>query len=483
MKSGTMRIQLTLAFAVLLVAPAENPIHAQQFSDRPLVLRRVRYEMDLRPDFDKGTLAGTVRLSFTNVGDAPTSEVPLILYRLMTVSALTDGAGSPLPFTQTVTAYDDFGKLQVNYVEATLGTPLLPGDTATVSIDYEGYLLGYAETGMLYIKDRIDPGFTILRPDARAYPGLGYPSLAANRAAGFAPSFHYRARITVPDSLEVAALGRLVDRTVAGGQATYVYESQQLAWRMDFAIARYDVLERGGHRVFHFPEDSAGGARVMRNLTDCLALFTRWFGPLQGDPRFTVIEIPDGWGSQADVTGIIQAAAAFQDPDRSAEVYHEVSHLWHVTPTDGAAPRWEEGLASFLQELAVEELEGRPVVAQEATRMLGSAVTFFNERPQHADAPLVEYGARDITGLSYRVGMVFFHILHEVIGQDRFNRIVGEYYRQYGPTGGSTDEFVALTQAEARIDVTQLFEEWFRTTAWYELARDCMTVEQFIARY
>ncbi len=471
-----------IALSFLLgILPASSA--AQPRPDYELVLRPVRYELDLRPDFDEGSLAGRVRLSFTNVGDAPTAEVPLVLYRLMTVTELTQGDGRPLRYAQEVTAYDDFGKLQVNFIRATLDDAIAPGDTATIALAYDGYLLGYPETGMLYVKDRIDPAFTILRPDARAYPTLGYPSMAATRAAGFAPSFHYRTRITVPDTLEVAALGRLVDRQASEGMATYVYESQQLAWRMDFAIARYEVLERDGHRVFHFPEDSAGGARVMRNLTACLDLFTRWFGPLRGDPRFTVIEIPDGWGSQTDVTGIIQAAAAFRDPTRSNEVYHEVSHLWNVTTTDGPAPRWEEGLASFLEELAVEELEGRPAVRRETTRILESAVRFFDERPQYADVPLVEYGQREITGLSYRVGMVFFTVLHELIGPDRFNWLVGEYYRRHAESGGSTAEFVSLAKAEAGRDLARLFDEWFYTTRWLELARQGVTVEQFTARY
>jgi hypothetical protein len=439
--------------------------------------------MALRPDFDASVLHGQVRLSFTNTGDEPTTTLPLMLYRLMQVTALRDGNGSSIPFTQTVTTFEDFGKLQATYVEATLPEPLAPGDTATVEIEYGGYLLGYAETGMLYVQDRIDPAFTILRPDARAYPEIAVPSIAAIRRAGFAPSFTYRTLITVPDSLEVAALGRLVERTSSDGFATYVYESQQLAWRMDFAIARYGVREHEGHRVFHFPEDSLGGARVMTNLRECLALFTEWFGPLSGDPRFSVIEIPDGWGSQTDVTGIIQAAAAFRDPERSVEVYHEVSHLWNVTSTDQAPPRWNEGLASFLQARATEVLEDRAAVEDEAARLLQRSVEFFDRRPQYADVPMVDYGARNITGLSYRVGMVFFTILHDLVGQDRFNRMIGEYYRRYRTSGGNTAEFVALAQAEAGVDLTRLFDEWFYTTMWYALAREGMTAAQFAARY
>ena len=66
-------------------------------------------------------------------------------------------------------------------------------------------------------------------------------------------------------------------------------------------------------RVVHFPEDAEGARGVLQAAEACLALFSEWFGPLRGDAGFTFIEIPDGWGSQADVTAVIQTAAAFRD--------------------------------------------------------------------------------------------------------------------------------------------------------------------------
>jgi aminopeptidase N len=79
--------------------------------------------------------------------------------------------------------------------------------------------------------------------------------------------------------------------------------------------------------------------------------------------------------------------------------------------------------------------------------------------------------------------MVFFTILHELVGPDQFNRIIGEYYRRYAGSGGNTAEFIALAQAEAGVDLTQLFDEWFYTTTWYELAQAGTTVEGFLERY
>ena len=124
-----MRMTLALTVAALLAAVCP-PAVAQQYADYELVLRPVRYEMDLRPDFDAGRLEGRARLSFTNVGDAPTAELSLMLYRLLSVAQLEDGDGNPIPFTQSVTAFEDFGKLQATYVEATLPEPVAPHGSA-----------------------------------------------------------------------------------------------------------------------------------------------------------------------------------------------------------------------------------------------------------------------------------------------------------------------------------------------------------------
>ena len=351
---------LTMGLLGLVMAAAgESAVCLAQ--EGPLgaaALRPVRYELDLRLDYDEEKLYSRVSLTVANRSAAPTDELPLLLYRTLTVTGMEDDEGRAIEFTQDVAALADWPQRQANVITVTLSEPLAPGDSATVVVSYEGHLLGYAETGTHYQKDRIDPEFTIIRRDPYTYPIVSHPSLQSMRAAGM-PQFDYRATITVPESVSVANVGRLVEHRVDGGNASWVYVNHRTAWRMDFAVAEYGVHEAGGHKVFYFPEDSVGAGRVMDGLTRTLALYGEWFGAQRGDVRFTLIEIPDGWGSQTDVTGIIQTAAAFKDPERSHELYHEVSHLWNVVDPAPAPPRWAEGLAEFLSELTTEELEYR----------------------------------------------------------------------------------------------------------------------------
>lgn len=110
--------------------------------------------------------------------------------------------------------FADDSLLQVNALSLRLTRPITPGDSATVSVDWTGRLVGYTETGSSYIRDRVDSAFTILRMDAFAYPRVGRPSHRALRAAGL-EGFSYRVRVTVPRGLVVATGGGSVDATTS----------------------------------------------------------------------------------------------------------------------------------------------------------------------------------------------------------------------------------------------------------------------------
>lgn len=479
-------MRMMMAKAALVAAsvawPAGPGLRAQCTVAEALHLRPTRYEIDLQVDYEAELIRGEVRLVIKNVSSEPALAVPLLLYRLMSVRAAEDELGRPLKVSERVVSFEDWPKLQVTYAEVALPAALAPGTSKAIVIRYSGHLLGYAETGMRYVQDRVDPEFTIIRPDAIAYPTVGYPCLSVNRAAGL-PSFDYRARVTVPESLTVANGGELVGRDVADGRATYEYRSRASAWRMDFAIADYGGLASGAHRVFYLPGDSVGGARVLAALESSLDLFANWFGPLAEDRGLTVIEIPDGWGSQQDVNTIIQSAAAFKDPKRSGELYHEVSHFWNVPPLDTPSPRWNEGLASFVEEVATERIEGRRVVDAAVGVVINRLRETLERRPDLGTVPLVDYGRENMTDFSYSVGMVFFAVLYELVGHDRFGEIVGGFHERYQSSGATTDDFNEYASSAAGVDLGPLFRDWFYSTRWTGLLAEHSSAAAIADRY
>jgi aminopeptidase N len=440
-----------------------------------------RYDLTVRIDYEQQRLDGTVRITVRNFSDTSVSDVPLLLYRLMAIQsvAVNDTAAR---WMQRVVAFSDFSQLQVTQASVMLPTPLPPGGTVDLQLRYDGHLLGYAETGMAYVRDHIDPSFTILRNDALAFPEVGYPSIAVNRRAPL-PSFDYLARITVPESLVVVNAGRLVERTVAAGRATYVYRSVKPSWRMDFAIGDYAVIEDGPIRVAYLRRDSIGAKRVAANARRSLDLFTNWFGPLTDDPSLTILELEDGYGSQADVAAIMQAAAAFRDSTRDHELYHEVAHLWNPPAKDLPSPRWNEGLSSFLEDLAEEQFTGRRVAGARADPVLDWLRSIAPGREQLTRVPLIDYGKQQMTDFSYSEGALLFHLLYGVVGPERFRAIIGGFSRQYATTGASTRDLVAFASRTAQMDLTQLFNDWVYTTGWWPAIKHGATYPELVRRY
>lgn len=476
------KVTHALGVLALLACAAAAEAGAQCSEAREPQVQEARYELDLRVDYEAEMILGRVRLSVENVSGRPAGIVPLLLYRLMVVESVEDASGRELDFEQAVVSFEDFSKLQVDFVQVSLRDELAPGDSATIVIDYAGHLLGYAETGMLYVQDRVDPEFTIIRPDANAYPRVGVPCLGVLRAAAL-PSFDYLASISVPESLTVANGGELVETRRSNGTATYVYRNAWPAWRMDFAIADYGLLVSGAHRVYYLPGDSVGATRVVKALEASLELFKEWFGPLAEARGLTVIEIPDGWGSQKDETTIIQAAAAFRDPTRSREVYHEVSHFWNVPPLDNPSPRWNEGQASFLEYLAAEEIEGRDAVDQRFVGIVGWLRGRSGMSPELRDVPLIDYGKEQMTDYSYTAGMLLFAVIYELVGAADFNRIIGGFYEKYHVSGATTDDFVRYANSVTELDLGRFFSDWVYSTGWLELVTAHDTAAEMAAVY
>jgi hypothetical protein len=469
--------------ALILALPA--PGSAQERAPSPV--RTIDYRVDLRIDHEQEVLSGQARLTLVNEADSAISEVPLLLYRLMTFSAARDLEGRALAMAQDVVVFDDWPALQLNAATIRLAEPVLPGDTTAVDVEWAGPLLGYAEV-MGYVRDRIDPAFTIVRDDTWAYPQVGVPSWVANLRGGLG-HWSYHARVTAPaatpdgDTLVVANGGRFVERVDnRDGTLTWVYENRVPAWRMDFAVAPYRTLERGGHRIYHFPADSAGARRAMGALEKTLALYTEWFGPLRGDPGFAILELEDGFGAQADVSSILQPAAAFRDSTRLNEIYHEIKHLWDPAPTD-VSPRWNEGLATWFEYRTADVLAGTSGLEERVDFIAGWVLDQSEENPDYGEIPMIDYGERGTTDLAYSVGFLMFDVLHGLVGDEEFHAIVGGFYQRYAESGASTEDFVRFADETSRLDLAPFFEDWLYTTGWYRRLREGTSIRDFPALY
>jgi hypothetical protein len=391
-----------------------------------------------------------------------------------------------MEFRQQVVPLSDFGKKQVNFIQVSANEPIPPQGQISLRIAYRGYQFGYAEIGYSYIKDHIDETYTVLREDGNAYPQVGIPNEGVNRVR-ILHSYDYRIAATVPDHLVVANGGRLENVDRKDGRVTYTYTSLKPSWRMDVAIADYRIIEDKPNklRAFFFKEDADKGEMVLKTMQNTMSLYTEWFSPLPKFSGFSVIEVPEGYGSQADAACIMQTADTFEDRDSLTGLYHEISHIWNPSHLDPMPCRLEsEGLAMLLQYLAQEKLDGKAGAVEGGfNRLSGRVRQSFERTPRAKDVPIIAYGQEDLTDMSYTKGMLFFTLLYRLMGEQEFLETVGSFQQKYMESGATTEEFMRHFQRNASVELRPLFQEWLLGTESSRLIEEEWTLDEMLARY
>lgn len=467
-----------LALVAVSMLTTETAAQKKNNYNTLLVINKYDWTVDL--DFANSRLQATCRVEVTNDADEKVKKLPFLLYRLLKVRNVFSN-GIPLSFEQRIQSFEDQEKLQSNFITVELKKTLLPDQSITIEIVYDGTLYGYREVGWNYVGDKIDPEFTILRPDCMAYPELGYPLNKINKQFP-KPNFDYRIRVLIPDSLVAVNGGALVSTNSANGKTTFEFKNIKKAWRMDIAISKYEKLSDSGLTVNYFKKDSLGATKLLQALQKTTRLYTTWWGPQGNFSGFSIIEIPDGYGSQADVTSILQTASAFRNSTELHQVYHEISHLWNVN-LKSPSPRWEEGLATFIEYLTIEKLEHREYLDYVTDWFLQVVRREVTNDERLKTVSMVDFGKHGMTDYSYSLGMIAFRILYEILGEEKFNQSLRAFYQEYSGKEASTEDFERVTKRVSGKDISAFFNDWFFTTGYIAHLERQSTFDEMVMIY
>jgi Peptidase family M1 domain len=443
------------------------------------------YSLDLQFALREQQVRSVATLTVRNMTPTPHGRLRFLLYRLFTVEHVYDRAGAPMPYSQSVTALRDEPSLQANAVVVDLPAPLAPNDSTNITLTYRGFMFGYPEV-MAYVKDRIDEDYSLLRPDAFAFPVLAEPTFASVLAAG-AGKFTYDITASVPHGYTVACGGLLVNSRVTPDSATYVFHSKIPTWRMDVAAAKFSVVRSPVDRlvVYHLPEDSTGARRVLKASRDVIQFYAISFGQPRRFQGYTIIEIPDGWGSQASDYYFLQTAASFKDSSRIGEVYHEIGHSWNAAPSpDVQRCRWfDEAFASFYESLATRHFSGQSAFEKEMEQSRDIFVRWGNRDPQVFDTPIAEYGKYELGRHSYTKGAWSLYVLYSLVGEKTFADIIRTMLTDSEGRTISFGDFEALCERVAGRSLRTFFQEWIYGTESSHLLADRVPIAAIVARY
>ncbi len=474
---STAAIYLALLTCLILL-PSTNVFAADP-------LKVTRYELHIRLYPSEERLEVEADIAVSNQSGTAQREIPFLLYRLLTVDAAVDEKGAALAFRQSVVSMSDEKNWQVNSVMLTLREPLARGGTTRIVLKYSGAIFGYREV-MGYVRDHIGEDYTLLRPDALAYPMLAAPS-SQSLSAAYDTLFTYDLEIQVPRGYVVACGGLPGGVSVGDGTETFRFASRMPTWRMDIAAAKFKVLKNdaGNLVVYALPEDEAGAGNLLKEMQRVMEFYTRRFGPSKKATAYTVIEIPDGWGSQASDFYILQAAAAFRDAKRAHELYHEIGHSWNVkAKPEVRRTRWfDEAFASYFEALALREFEGQKAFDD---RMAGYREHFRNEakkNSRNATTPIAEYGKEELGGNSYTKGAWSLYVLQQIVGEETWNRIVRAFLSEFSDRPADFGDFQRVAERVSKRELSRFFSEWIFGAESSQLLQGNSSIQEIVQRY
>ena len=447
------------------------------------------YSLQIRLFPAEGRLEAAGTMTVTNKSTEAISELPFLLYRLLEVEKVDDGASAPLKFSQTITRLSDADdhNLQLNLVRVQLAKPLLPGATTNLTMKYAGSIFGYPEV-WAYVKDRISAQYSLFRPDSLAYPMLAEASHKSLLAAyGLELPFTYDASVIVPDGYVVACGGAPQSVVTKDGLSTFVFKSKSPTWRIDIAAANFKVVKDESKRLFVYvlPQDEKTASAVLDGVSRAVKLYSEMFGMVPNYQGYTVIEIPDGWGSQAADFYLMQVASTFADVQHLAQLYHEVAHSWNAkAKSEFRRTRWfDEAFAMYFQALAIREFEGEKAYRAEMDDDREYFIKRVQRDKRNFDTPIADYGKYELGGNSYTKGAWSLYVLHEMVGEDQFRQIIRSFLTEFREQPADFKDFQRVAERISRRDLSKYFNEWFYEATSSQLLVDKTPVTEIAKRY
>jgi len=362
----------------------------------------------------------------------------------------------------------------------TLPTPLVPGATAHIEIDFHAQLPKvFARTGF-----GGDDFFMVGQwfPKIARYDERGWHAWPFHANAEFFADFGvYDVDITVPKSFVIGATGVPVGTQIRGDFKTESYHAEgviDFAWT---ASSRYKTITRRSGAVdivlLYQPEHQKYAERYLTATRQALEAYGEWYGPYPY-PRITVVDPPSaalGASGMEYPMLIVAGVGALGIPEipgvivREAElvVLHEMGHEWFyaVVATNEAEEPWlDEGFTDFASIEAAARYYGA------RTSMIvapGLKVGYRDARRlEYVSTPRVpiysrawDLGPKEYGIAAYSKSALTLATLKGILGTETFERVMKTYYQRYSFKHPRTEDFIAVAQEVSGRDLSWFFDQ------------------------
>ncbi|MBN1660148.1 MAG: M1 family metallopeptidase [Anaerolineae bacterium] len=357
----------------------------------------------------------------------------------------------------------------------TLPEPLPAERAVEVAFDFQVEIpvveAGYALLGLSQGVWSLPDAYALLAVYER---GRWHEDVApAHGDAVFVEAALYDVTLALPPDLVLVATGEVAEEArAAGGERVYHVAGgplREFAW---LASAGYQVIESAAGdtavRSYYLPGDQAAGEAALNAAVASLRVYEERYGAYPFD-TMDVVEAPlMHYGMEYPGLNLIgldlyrEQRAQLQD-----RVVHEVAHQWwyaQVGNDQVNTPWLDEGLAEYSMAIYYGQAEGE-----------ARANTLVNQRWLVPYQVAVENGYDRVVNqpssafsweyevIVYAKAALFFHALHDELGDDLFFMVLRTYVDRYRWKVARPEDFLAVAESVSGRDLDELYSRWILT--------------------
>ena len=427
------------------------------------------YDLTLSLDAAARRLSGQEQIVYPNHSGVALDEIVLRLYpnlpqyggAMQVSQVLLDGQPVPASLRAEDTA-----------LAVALPRPLAPEKSATLDLRFdvdiplkeEGYVLFGFTQGIWSLPD--------VYPLLAVYDGARWHEeiAPAHGDAVFAEAALYDVTLTLPASLTLIATGPVVGQVDAGdGRRTYRLGDGPMREFAFLAGAGYRQTESTASgrtlRSYYLPGDEAAGEAALTIAATALRVYEDSFGPYPYE-EMSVAEAPLlHYGMEFPALNLIGLSLYREHQDELEDrIVHEVAHQWwyaQVGNDQVNTPWLDEGLAEYSMAIYYQEAlgEAKKNTLVNQRWLVPYQVAVENNYDAVVNQPAAAFGW-NYEVIVYAKAALFFHALHEELGDETFKAVLRTYADRYRWKIAAPDDFLAVAEEVSGQDLDALYSHW-----------------------
>jgi aminopeptidase N len=432
-----------------------------------------QYQIDLTIAPDLASYSATQVVTYTNAETEPLNEVYFSLFpnlasyggRLEVQTVSVDGQTVQPVLEESGTA-----------LKIPLAQPLQPGESISIAMRYAGEVptsdveSGYNQFG-LHNNVLALPNFY---PQIPAYDDHGW-HIAAGPGYGdavFSDTALYRVNLTAPADQVVATSGVCdrMDRETESVQqcGSGPMRDFMIAMSADYQV-KSDSSEGTTINSYFMQEDEKAGVQALQTARQAMEVFSRRFGPYPFT-ELDLLETPTTAGGIEYPGLIVIASRAYARAGaQEGTTAHEMAHQWwySLVGNDQVSDPWlDEALAQFSMCLYYRDTHGQVGLdscVEQALRPRYEQVQ-GTDQDRRADLPVADYSPSEYGTLVYGKAALFFNAIYQEVGDEKFNQLLQDYFKQYRYGVAYPQDFFAIAAKYVGQDkLDELLKEWITT--------------------